>query len=417
MPENSSTVSKFCNLTSLPGIEVFALNKAYIEDNFFEKVNLGIGAYRTETGHPWVLPCVKKVELAIAEDSTLNHEYLPILGHDSFCKHAAVLALGDDNPALIEGRGFAVQTLSGTGSLRVAAEFLCRELGYTTFYYSDPTWENHGLVFRKAGFTVERTYRYWDSQTRAIHMEGFLQDLRSAPVNSVIILHACAHNPTGIDPTQEQWKEIAQVIQERDLFPLFDMAYQGFASGDTDRDAWAVRYFVSLGLETMICQSFAKNFGLYNERIGCLTFVVNNLDVVGPIKSQVVYIIRGMYSNPPSHGARIVATILGNTNYLQDWKDCIIKMSGRIREMRELLRVKLEALGTPGTWHHITKQIGMFSYSGLTPSQVKVLVNKYHIYLLRSGRINMCGLNHNNIDYVAKAIFQVVSSDSSEAKL
>lgn len=417
MGENDIEESRFAKLSTLPPIEVFALNKAYLDDTFHSKVNLGIGAYRTESAVPWVLPCVRKVEIAIADDTSLNHEYLPILGLDAFCQRATSLALGEDNPAIISGLAFGVQTLSGTGALRVAAEFLSRQLGLSVFYYSTPTWENHGLVFRTAGFTTEKKYRYWDAVSKGIDMDGFLQDLKDAPKNSVIIFHACAHNPTGCDPTQEQWKQIAEVVKERELFPLFDMAYQGFASGDPEKDAWAVRYFVSLGFELLICQSFAKNFGLYNERVGNLTFVVRSQEVIAPIKSQVSIIIRAMYSNPPNHGARVVATILGNPEFNKEWRECLRTMSNRIQEMRELLKTQLDALGTPGSWDHITSQIGMFSYTGLNSKQVEFLIKKYHIYLLLSGRINMCGLNKNNIEYVAKAIHEAVVGETSGAKL
>nr|BAN21059.1 aspartate aminotransferase [Riptortus pedestris] len=416
MAGNTVAGSRFSKLSIQPPIEVFNLMKAYQDDPYEKKVNLSAGAYRTDQGEPWVLPCVRKVEAAMAADTSLNHEYLPILGLEAFSQQATALVLGGDNPAIVNGLAFGVQTLSGTGALRVAAEFLCRQLGFNVFYYSDPTWGNHGLVFKSAGFTTERKYRYWDSEKRGIDFDGMIADLKDAPPNSVIILHACAHNPTGCDPTLDQWKQIAQVIKEKELFPLFDIAYQGFASGDADKDALVVRYFTSLGFELIICQSFAKNFGLYNERIGNLTFVVNAQEVIAPIKSQLSIIIRAMYSNPPNHGARIVATVLSNPEYNQEWRECLKVMSGRIREMRELLRGKLESLGTPGTWDHITTQIGMFSYTGLNSKQVETLVKKYHIYLLRSGRISMCGLNRNNIDYVANAIYDVVVGDSG-AKL
>ncbi|KAG8256642.1 Golgi Transport [Homalodisca vitripennis] len=305
-------------------------------------------------------------------------------------------------------QAFGVQTLSGTGALRVAAEFLARHLKYSVFYYSRPSWENHGLVFYNGGFTDGRDYRYWDEKNRTIDWAGMKEDLQNAPENSVIILHACAHNPTGCDPTEEQWAAIADIVQERKLFPLFDSAYQGFASGDLEKDSYAVRYFVSCGFELLCCQSFAKNFGLYNERIGNLTFVVHDQKVVAPMKSQVTLIVRGMYSNPPSHGARIVAGVLNDPELFEEWKGCIKTMSGRILEMRQALRDRLEKLGTPGTWEHITRQIGMFSYTGLNQRQVEHLVNHYHIYLLKSGRINMCGLTTKNIDYVAQSIHETV---------
>lgn len=397
-------MSRFSGVQQAPPIEVFQLTRTYTEDKFPNKVNLGVGAYRTDEGKPWVLPVVKKMEKKLAADETLNKEYLPVLGLEQFASAASSMLLGPNCKAISEGRAFGVQTLSGTGALRVAAEFLTRQLKYTVFYFSRPSWENHGLVFLNGGFVKGCDYRYWDEKTRSIDFDGMIEDLKAAPENAVIILHACAHNPTGCDPTQEQWKKIAEVVKEKKLFPLFDSAYQGFASGDLDKDAWAVRYFVDQGFELLCCQSFAKNFGLYNERVGNLTFVLNNTAAVAPTKSQVTLIIRGMYSNPPSHGARIVAGALTDPQLFEEWKGCIRTMSSRIIEMRQALRERLEKLETPGSWDHVTRQIGMFSYTGLNQRQVEHLLNNYHIYLLKSGRINICGLTTKNIDYVANAI-------------
>ncbi|KAK6637910.1 hypothetical protein RUM44_008332 [Polyplax serrata] len=397
-----------------PPIEVFALNKAFLEDENPNKVNLGVGAYRTNEGKPWVLPVVKKVEKDLAADETQNHEYLPVLGLEAFTQAATTMLLGANNSAVTEGRAFGVQTLSGTGALRVGAEFLSRILKLNTFYYSKPTWENHHLVFVNAGFTDPRTYRYWDPETKSIDFKGMCEDIKNAPENSVIILHACAHNPTGCDPTREQWMELAEIMKEKKLFTFFDSAYQGFASGDLDEDAWAVRYFAEKGFEMLASQSFAKNFGLYNERVGNLTFVVSDKSAVAPTKSQVTLIVRGMYSNPPNHGCRIVATVLKNPILYNEWKECIRIMSGRIKEMRKGLKERLQTLKTPNAnkWNHITDQIGMFSYSGLTTQQVEYIVQRHHIYMLKSGRMNMCGLTTKNLDYVAAAIHDAVTTTS-----
>ncbi|XP_059485108.1 aspartate aminotransferase, cytoplasmic [Neocloeon triangulifer] len=409
--------SRFSNVTTGPPIEVFALNKAFLDDPNAQKVNLGVGAYRTDECKPWVLPVVRKTEQSMASNESLNHEYLPVLGLDTFSTAATRMLLGQDSKAIAEGRAFGIQTLSGTGSLRMAAEFLGRILKYKTFYYSVPTWENHNLIFVNAGFTEPRTYRYWKPETRGLDFEGMIEDLRNAPENSVIILHACAHNPTGVDPTPDQWKLIADVVEEKKLFPLFDCAYQGFASGDLEKDAFAVRYFVERGFELAGCQSFAKNFGLYNERAGNLTVVVNDASTIAPSKSQLTLLVRGMYSNPPNHGARVISTVLNTPELCDEWKGCIKTMAERIIAMRKGLRERLEKLGTPGTWNHITDQIGMFSYTGLQQKHVDMLVNDYHIYLLKSGRINMCGLTSHNIDYVANAIFETVSKIGLESSL
>ncbi|CAG9802005.1 unnamed protein product [Chironomus riparius] len=389
-------------------IEVFALNKAFLEDTCSDKVNLGVGAYRTEEGKPWVLPVVKKAEKAVVDDATLNHEYLPVLGLDTYAAAATGLLLGEDSLQIKNKNAFGIQTLSGTGALRLGAEFLAIVMGRRTFYYSDPTWENHQKVFLSAGFTDGHYYRYWDPQLRGIDFDGLISDLKKAPEGSVIILHACAHNPTGCDPTKEQWVKIADVIEEKKLFPFFDSAYQGFASGDPVHDAFAVRYFVERGFELFCAQSFAKNFGLYNERIGNLTVVQRNPATTAAIQSRMTLLVRFMYSNPPAFGGRIVGKVLNNAELRQEWMESIKTMSSRIIKMRSLLRGELEKLGTPGTWEHITNQIGMFSYTGLNEEQVKIMIEKYHIYLLASGRINMCGLNEKNVKYVANAIYESI---------
>ncbi|XP_063236773.1 aspartate aminotransferase, cytoplasmic isoform X2 [Bacillus rossius redtenbacheri] len=400
--------SRFADVKLGPPIEVFAVNKACVDDPHPDKINMTVGAYRDDEGKPWVLPVVRKTERAMADDCTLNHEYLPVLGLEAFSSAATGMLLGPDHPAVAEGRAFGVQTLSGTGALRVGAEFLTRQLKYSTFYMSNPSWGNHKLVFLNAGFAECREYRYWDAAGRTVDFAGLLEDLRAAPENAVVILHACAHNPTGCDPSREQWEQIADVMKEKKLFPFFDSAYQGFASGDLDKDAWAVRYFAGRGFEFVCAQSFAKNFGLYNERVGNLTMVLNDKQLVPQVKSQVTLIVRGMYSNPPNHGGRIVATVLNNPQLFEEWKECIRTMANRILAMRKGLRQRLQALGTPGGWDHIETQIGMFSYTGLTPRQVEHLVGHYHVYLLKSGRVSMCGVTPHNIDYLAKAIHETV---------
>jgi len=403
-------MSWFSSVEQGPPIEVFALTKQFTEDDFPQKVNLGVGAYRSDEGKPWVLPVVRIAEKALANDETLNKEYLPVLGFELFSSLSTKMLLGADSAALAENRAFGVQCLSGTGALRVGAEFLARKLGKTIFYYSTPTWENHHLVFLSAGFQEARKYRYWDAAKRGLDIDGFLEDLSNAPEGSVIILHACAHNPTGCDPTQEQWKQIATVVKEKKLFPFFDSAYQGFASGDLDKDAWAVRYFVSQGFELFCAQSYAKNFGLYNERTGNLSVIMSNPKEIPAVKSQITLTVRGMYSNPPSHGARIVSHVLSNGELFEQWRGNIKTMSSRIIEMRNRLREELERLGTPGLWDHITSQIGMFSYTGLNESQSERMVKQHHVYMLRSGRISMCGLTPANVAYVAKSIHETLTT-------
>ncbi|XP_076045137.1 aspartate aminotransferase, cytoplasmic-like [Oratosquilla oratoria] len=402
--------SLFNEVQQAPPIEVFAVVKAFNDDTHEKKVNLSIGAYRTNDSKPWVLPVVRKVEKEMADNDTLNHEYLPILGFEPLATAASRILLGADSPLLKEGKVTAVQVLSGTGGLRVAADFLGKILKFENFMYSVPTWGNHRLIFLHSGFKEPKPYRYWDESTKGLNIDGMLEDIRSAPDRSVIILHACAHNPTGVDPTQEQWKLIADAVEEKHHFPLFDSAYQGFASGDLEKDAWAIRYFAERGFEMLVTQSFAKNFGLYNERIGNLTLIVKDPAVITPIRSQLTLLVRGAYSNPPNHGARIVARVLNDDALFAEWKGAIKTMSDRIKEMRTGLKERLIKLGTPGTWEHITDQIGMFSFTGLSAEQVKYMAEKYHIYLLSSGRVNMCGLTTHNLDYVAEAIHDAVTS-------
>ncbi|KAI1704385.1 aminotransferase class I and II domain-containing protein [Ditylenchus destructor] len=405
--------SFFSNVTEAPPIEVFYMNKLYVDDPAPQKVNLTIGAYRTEEGKPWVLPVVRQATKILAADDTINHEYLPVLGYEPFTKAASELVLGADSPAIKEGRVIGVQCLSGTGSLRAGAELLCRVVGLKTVYVSKPTWGNHKLVFTNAGFESVRDYRYWDPVNHKVDIDGFLQDLEQAPERSVVILHGCAHNPTGMDPTQDQWKQVCEVVKRKNIFTFFDIAYQGFASGDPDADAWAIRYFVEQGLEMVVAQSFAKNFGLYNERVGNLTFVVNEPKLYPAIRSQISLVIRANWSNPPAYGAKIVHMVLTTPDLRQQWFEAIMAMSSRIRDMRSALRGHLEALGTPGSWEHVTQQIGMFSYTGLDKQQVDYLIKNHKVFLLTDGRINICGLNTKNVEYVAKAMHDTVCNAKS----
>lgn len=242
-----------------------------------------------------------------------------------------------------------------------------------------------------------------------------LDGISKAPSGSIILLHVCAHNPTGVDPTQDQWKQIAKVMKDKNHFPFFDCAYQGFASGDLNRDAWAVRYFIEQGFELLVAQSYAKNFGLYGERAGCFHFVAspsNGQEISGRVASQLAILQRSEISNPPAYGARIASKVLNDAQLFAMWEDNLREMSGRIIKMRKALRSKLEDMGTPGTWNHITDQIGMFSFTGLTEKQVLKIREDAHVYMTKNGRISMAGLNTHNVDYFAKAVDQVVRETS-----
>lgn len=404
--------SRFSKIEAAPPVAVFALTQAHRNDPDPRKVDLGVGAYRDHDGKPWVLPVVKKVELELAQEmgKSLNHEYLPMCGIDSFTKATVAMILGKDSPAIAEGRAAGVQCLSGTGSLRVGAEFLAKNAGFTHFFVSDPTWPNHVAVFKNAGFPHVHKYRYWDANTRALDFDGMTEDLRNAPEGSVVILHVCAHNPTGVDPTQDQWKTIAKICRERNHFPFFDCAYQGFASGDLERDSWSLRYFVSEGFELFCAQSFAKNFGLYNERVGNLLLVMQDKTALANSLSQFAVNVRAMYSNPPNHGARVVARVLNDPALFDEWMDHVKEMSSRIIKMRALLKKHLVVLNTPGSWEHITNQIGMFCYTGLSEAQVAHMIKEHHVYLMKDGRISMSGVTEKNAEHIAKAIHDAVTN-------
>lgn len=386
--------------------KIFHTKSLFAKDTDRRKINLSVGAYRTDSGKPLVLNVVRKAQIALANDRSLNREYLPITGDAEFATAAAELMLGADSKALNSGLVASAQTLSGTGALRVAGEFCTMFLPGAKLYISDPTWGNHKAVFNKCGIS-HTSYRYWSPENRNLDINGMLADLSAAPAGSIVLLHVAAHNPTGVDPTQAQWHEIAKVCQTQGLFPFFDCAYQGFASGDLAKDAYAPRLFADMGMEFLICQSFAKNLGLYNARVGALHFVTLTQDKAKAVKQQIAKIVRPMYSNPPSDGARIVKMILKDPALFKEWDAELKGMSHRIIEMRALLRSTLERLGAKGDWSHITSQIGMFTYTGLNPAQCAVLVQKHHVYLLDSGRISMAGVNSKNVEYLAAAIAAV----------
>jgi aspartate/tyrosine/aromatic aminotransferase len=372
-------------------------------------VNLGIGAYRDETGKPWVLPSVRKAEQEIASDTSIDKEYFPIDGPPAFKKNVQQLLFSD---ALIGGGRVATcQALSGTGALRVVGEFLTTNMGAKTIYMSDPTWGNHPAIFKKAGFTVKE-YAYYEEKTRGFNFDGMMKALGAMEPGAAILLHSCAHNPTGVDPTPDQWKQIVAACQKQKLMPILDNAYQGYASGDLAKDGLAVQLFEQSGMEFFLTQSFAKNFGLYGERIGYVHAVCADKDRADAVLSQIKLVVRPMYSSPPLHGAHLVNRILSNPALKAQWISELKLMSDRILKMRTSLRSTLEKLGTPGTWNHITDQIGMFSYTGLPQDVCERLTKEFHIYLLKSGRISMAGLNENNVGYFAESVDKCVRGNS-----
>ena len=304
-----------------------------------------------------------------------------------------------------------MQALSGTGALRIGAAFLANAMPKTTkVYISNPTWPNHETVFKHSGLENQVQYPYYKGDTNSLNFEGMMEALEKAEPKSIVLLHGCAHNPTGVDPTKEQWLKIVTVCKSRHLVPFLDLAYQGFATGNLEDDAFAVRLFASEGLEFLVAESFAKNAGLYSERIGALHVVCGNVEQVPKVLSNLQIFIRGMFSNPPAQGARIMGRILKNPAYLAEWKVELKKVSERIQDMRKKLFKALVAIGTPGNWEHILTQIGMFSYTGLSEDQCKLMMEKHHVYLMLSGRISMAGINESNVEYLANAIKDVVIS-------
>merc|ERR1711990_379736 len=280
-------------------------------------------------------------------------------------------------------------------------------------YVSTPTWGTHNSIMSHADVPLKQ-YRYWDAENRNLNLNGMLEDFEAAPEGSIMMLHAAAHNPTGVDPTKEQWDQIMAVCQKKKFICWFDSAYQGFATGDLEKDAYALRLFAENGLPLFVSQTFAKNFGLYGERIGTFSLTCGSQDSVKNVMSQLDIIIRNLYSNPPKHGANIVKTVLSDPALYQEWRDELMAMSKRIQDMRAVLLDELKTLGTPGDWSHITSQIGMFSFTGLSPEQSKAMVEKHHIYMLENGRISMAGVTSGNVKYIAQAIDDVVRTIDSK---
>lgn len=351
--------SLFSGLDVLPGDPIFGLMKQYAQDPAEFKASLTIGVYRDENDQPWVLPTVKKVETHIAADAATNHEYLPMEGLAPFVSAARDLLFGNPDPKLAARIG-SLQTISGTGAVHLGARFLADSLQPKRIWVSDPTWANHHAILDVAAANVEqKLYPYYDSKTCSLNFKGMMHTLETeAQEGDLVLLHACAHNPTGIDPSKEQWKQIADLCERKRLFPFFDSAYQGFASGDPAEDAWAVRHFVERGtLELVVAQSFSKNFGLYGQRVGAFHIVAASEDARDKALSHLIFLQRAEISNPPVYGARIVAVILGNEDLRREWEQDLLTMSGRIKTMRSALFNELQRLQTPGNWDHIVNQV------------------------------------------------------------
>ncbi|EGT43052.1 hypothetical protein CAEBREN_26153 [Caenorhabditis brenneri] len=388
-----------------PPDAILGVTEAFKADSNPKKINLGVGAYRDDQGKPFVLPSVKEAERQVMA-ANLDKEYAGIVGLPEFTKLSAELALGKNSEVIKNKRIFTTQSISGTGALRIGSEFLAKYSKTKVIYQPTPTWGNHVPVFKFAGVDVKQ-YRYYDKSTCGFDEAGALEDIGKIPEGSIILLHACAHNPTGVDPSREQWKKISDVVKARNLFVFFDMAYQGFASGDVDNDAFAVRYFLEQGHNIVLAQSFAKNMGLYGERVGAFSVVCKDTDEAARVASQVKILIRPLYSNPPVHGARIASRILSDPALNKQWLGDVKLMADRIITMRTQLKDLLAKEGSTRNWEHITNQIGMFCFTGINPQQVEKLIKEHSVYLTKDGRISVAGISSNNVAYLAHALHQV----------
>lgn len=349
----------------------------------------------------------------LRQTSDLNHEYLPIAGLNDYLEASQQLVFGKDSKVFKDQRVATMQTLSGTGALHLGARFLSKffpESEAKRVHVSSPPYVNHLPIFQDARLETA-LYPYYNPTTKSLDFDALLSNLDSIPSGSIVLLHACAHNPTGVDPSPKQWTQIATIMHQKGHLPFFDSAYQGFASGDLDADAWAIRHFVSLDFPAiLVAQSYAKNFGLYGERTGCLHVVTQEPDLAQRIQSQMEKLQRVNVSTPPAYGARIASTILNSPALFSEWQNDLKTMAGRIVEMRRALRDLLEggSAGMKGKWGHLTDQTGMFCYSGLDEEQVKTLRELWHVYLTGDGRMSVSGLNWGNVRYVAEA-FRAVS--------
>ncbi|XP_065848344.1 aspartate aminotransferase, cytoplasmic-like [Euphorbia lathyris] len=398
-----SVDSAFKNVDRAPDIPVYAIMVAYSEDPSPVKLNLGIGVYRQDDGKPHILNVVRKAEKLLLDDNSMTKEYLPITGFPQFNQLSAELVFGADSPAIIENRVTTVQCLSGSGSLRIGAEFLAKHHHQHIVYLSQPTYANHPNFFLAAGHAL-RSYRYYDPTTRGLDFKGLLEDIGEAPLGAIVLFQSCSHNPTGIDPTLEQWEKIRQLIRLKGLLPFFDCAYQGFVSGNLNTDAQSIQMFVADGGECLVAQSYSKIMGIYGERVGALSIVCKTSDIASRVESQLKLVIRPMYSNPPIHGAAIVTTILKDRLMFAEWTAELKAMIDRICKLRQQLYDALCDRGTPGDWRHIVRQVGMYSFGGLNEDQVRFMKKEYHIYMSADGRINMAGLGIKTIPHLANAI-------------
>ncbi|OWT65713.1 amino acid aminotransferase [Candidimonas nitroreducens] len=397
--------SLFASVELAPRDPILGLTEQYVADKRGNKVNLGVGVYCDDQGRIPLLEAVRRAEIKRVEAAAARG-YLPIDGIAGYNKGAQTLLLGPDSTLAAEGRVLTAQALGGTGALKIGADFLKQLLPDSKVAISNPSWENHRALFERAGFEVV-AYTYYDAATHGLDFDGMLAYLRGLPARTIVVLHACCHNPTGVDPSFEQWQQIAQVFQEKQLVPFMDIAYQGFGAG-LEEDAAVVRLFAGLGLDMLISSSFSKSFSLYGERVGALTMISGDRDESARVLSQLKRVIRTNYSNPPTHGGSVVSMVLNTPELYQLWTQELAGMRDRIRSMRDQLVDKLKAHGVKQDFEFVRKQRGMFSYSGLTSAQVDRLREEHGVYAIASGRICVAALNSRNVDYVAEAISKVL---------
>ena len=398
-------MSLFSAVELAPRDPILGLNEAFNADPRTDKVNLGVGVYCNEEGRIPLLRAVIEAETQRAAQHA-SRGYLPIDGIATYDQAVQKLLFGAESPLLAAGRVVTVQAVGGTGALKIGADFLKRLSPNAVVAISDPSWENHRALFESAGFPVQ-TYRYYDAPTNDVNRAGMLEDLNALPSGSIVVLHACCHNPTGVDLNLDDWKNVLEVVKAKGHVPFLDMAYQGFGDGIAE-DAFAVRLFAESGLEFFVSSSFSKSFSLYGERVGALSIVTASKDESTRVLSQVKRVIRTTYSNPPTHGATIVATVLNSAELRQMWETELAEMRERIHGMRKQMVSLLAEYGATRDFSFVGRQVGMFSYSGLTVEQVARLKNDYGIYALDTGRIAVAALNQSNIHVVTKAIVEVL---------
>ncbi|KAE8178626.1 amino acid aminotransferase [Photobacterium carnosum] len=395
----------FEKITAAPADPILGLTDEFKADPRTHKINLGVGIYKNEAGNTPVLATVKKAEaILLAQETTKS--YLGIPGTPEYGLAVQQLLFGADSTLIAEKRIQTAQAPGGTGALRVAAEFIKRQLGDVTVWISNPTWANHHGVFGAAGLET-KTYGYYNAQVKDIDFDATIADLNQANAGDVVLFHGCCHNPTGIDPTNQQWQTLAKLCLEKDLLPMFDFAYQGFAQG-VEEDAQGLRIFADQMPELLVASSFSKNFGLYNERVGAFTLVAKNTEQATISFSQVKSIARVIYSNPPAHGAAIVTQILNDTVLRAEWEQEVTEMRDRIQEMRVLFVATLKQCGVNTDFSFIERQNGMFSFSGLNQDQVKRLKDEFAIYIVGSGRISVAGMTKSNMLPLCKGIAAVL---------